>query len=57
MDRLGIDFGEASTWRGLVTLLTLLGWNLAPEHQELVVSAGVSLVGLLGVVFRRPDGG
>lgn len=55
MDRFGIALGEASTWRGLVMLLTLLGVRLEPEHEELVVSAGVSLVGLMGVFFKRGE--
>lgn len=44
---------EASTWRGLVLLLTACGANLSPEQREAVITAGLGIAGLIGVVF--PD--
>ena len=44
---------EASTWRGIVLLLTALGLQVAPEVQEAVISAGVAVAGAIGVFF--PD--
>ena len=43
---------EPSTWRGAVFLLTSLGINIAPELGNAILSAGVALAGLLGVVTK-----
>jgi hypothetical protein len=40
---------EASTWRGMVWLLTALGVTLKPEQIDAITVAGVTLAGLLGV--------
>lgn len=44
---------EASTWRGIVLLLTAVGVPVAPEMQTAIVSAGLGLAGLLGAI--TPD--
>ena len=44
---------EASTWRGLVALLTAVGVVLTPEQTEAVVAAGLAVIGALGVFL--PD--
>ncbi len=44
---------EASTWRGVVLVLTAAGIVLRPELQELIVTAGLGLAGLVGAAF--PD--
>lgn len=44
---------EPSTWRGLVWLLTVLGVKLAPEAWEYIMTAGMALAGLLGVLTRE----
>lgn len=44
---------EASTWRGIVMLLTAAGIPIAPELQDLIISAGLAIVGLIGAV--TPD--
>lgn len=44
---------EASTWRGIILLLTSAGIQIAPEIQSLVISIGVALAGAIGVV--APD--
>ena len=41
---------EPSTWRGFILLLTAIGVPVAPELQEVIVSAGLGLAGLIGVV-------
>ena len=41
---------EPSTWRGLILILTAIGVPIAPGMGEAVVSAGLALAGLLGVV-------
>ncbi len=43
---------EPSTWRGLVLLITAAGVNIAPELANAVVTFGIGLAGLLGVVTK-----
>jgi hypothetical protein len=44
---------EASTWRGIVLMLTVAGYKLSTDWQELVVMTGIGLSGFLGAVL--PD--
>ena len=46
---------EPSTWRGLTDLLTAVGVVLSPEQVNAVVSAGLALMGVLGV-FTKDKG-
>lgn len=41
---------EPSTWRGIVLLLTALGVPMAPAMTDAIVSAGLGLAGLIGVL-------
>ena len=43
---------EASTWRGLVLLATAGGMNLAPDLANAIVTSGIGLAGLLGVITK-----
>lgn len=45
---------EASTWRGLVMLITALGITLSPEQVAAIIAAGTAVVGVIGVFL--PDG-
>jgi hypothetical protein len=42
---------EASTWRGVIALLTAIGVTLSPEQQNAIIAAGLSVIGLVGVFF------
>lgn len=53
IDRIGIALGEASTWRSLVVIITLIGVQLDPEQTEAIVKAGTALFAALGLFFRR----
>lgn len=44
---------EPSTWRGFFLLLTAIGVPVAPQLAEAIVTAGLGVVGLIGVV--APD--
>lgn len=44
---------EASTYRGLMLILTGLGVALRPEVGEAIVACGVAMAGLAGVLL--PD--
>ena len=48
LDRLS----ENSTWRGLILVGTAVGLKVDPEHQEAIVAAGLSLVGVINI-FRK----
>ena len=41
---------EASTWRGIILLLTALGVRLSPDLTEAIITAGIALAGLVGVL-------
>lgn len=43
---------EASTWRGLTALLTAVGVALSPDQVNAIVSAGLALMGVLGVFTK-----
>ena len=44
---------EPSTWRGLILVLTAIGVPIAPAMAEAIVSVGLAVAGLIGVV--TPD--
>lgn len=44
---------EASTYRGLMLILTALGVALRPEVADAIITVGVALAGLAGVLL--PD--
>jgi uncharacterized membrane protein len=44
---------EPSTWRGAVMFLTAIGIPIAPEIADAVITTGLAIVGLIGVV--APD--
>lgn len=44
---------ERSTWLGLISLATGLGAYINPAYVEIIISAGVSIAGLFGIV--SPD--
>lgn len=41
---------EPSTWRGIVLLLTAIGVPIAPGMAEQLVTAGLGVAGLIGVL-------
>ena len=43
---------EPSTWRGFILFLTAVGVPIAPELQTAIVSAGLGIAGLIGVVTK-----
>lgn len=43
---------EASTWRGIIMVLTSLGIGIAPELITPIIAAGTGLAGVVGVVTK-----
>ena len=48
LDRLS----EASTWRGLILVLTSLGLTISPELIVPLIAVGTGLSGLVGVLTK-----
>ena len=44
---------EASTWRGIIMLLTAAGIPIAPALADSIVTIGLALAGLVGML--APD--
>lgn len=45
---------EPSSIRGAIMLLTACGITLRPELQDAIITAGLALAGLFGVVLPDP---
>ena len=43
---------EPSTWRGFILFLTAVGVPVAPELANHIVTAGLGIAGLIGVVTK-----
>lgn len=43
---------EASTWRGIIALLTAAGVTISPEMVDKVVAAGLAVMGIIGMFFK-----
>jgi hypothetical protein len=43
---------EPSTWRGAILFLTAIGVPIAPQLAEAIVTAGLGIAGLLGMLTR-----
>ena len=44
---------EASTWRGIILLLTAAGVPIAPALADSIITVGLAIAGIIGVV--TPD--
>lgn len=45
--------GEASTWRGLIAVITACGIQISPETALQIITIGTGLAGVVGMLF--PD--
>lgn len=43
---------EPSTWRGAILFLTAIGVPIAPELQTAIISVGLGIAGLIGVISK-----
>ena len=43
---------EPSTWRGIISLLTVFGVKIAPDQAEAILTAGVSIYSAINI-FRK----
>ena len=51
-DSVMVRLKQESTWRGIITVATLLGWRLAPDQAEAIITAGATLVGSINI-FKK----
>ena len=47
---------EPSTWRGAVMVATAMGVSISPDKQEAIVTIGLALAGIVGVVTADKKG-
>lgn len=43
---------EPSTWRGIIWIATAFGLALSPDQKEAIATAGMALVGAIGVFTK-----
>lgn len=48
---------EASTWRGIIALLTAAGVTISPEMVDKIVAAGLAVMGIIGMFFKDKASG
>ena len=51
-DHVMVRLKQESTWRGIITVATLLGWHLHPDQADAIITAGASLVGAINILKR-----
>lgn len=51
LDRLS----EASTWRGIISIITALGVKLRPDMTEAIISGGLSAMGIINILRKEKD--
>jgi hypothetical protein len=44
---------EPSTWRGLISLATVLGLRLNPDQAEAILTAGVSVYSAINILRKE----
>ena len=47
---------EPSTWRGLFMIATAVGVAVSPEMETAIITLGMSIVGLIGVLTGEKQG-
>lgn len=48
---------EASTWRGIIGLITAAGVSISPEQIDKIVAAGLAIMGVIGMLFKDGKSG
>lgn len=47
---------EPSTWRGAVMVATAMGVSISPEKQDAIVTIGLAIAGIIGVLSKDKKG-
>ena len=48
---------EASTWRGLIILAGIAGYNMSPELSDQIIALGTGAIGLVEIIRREKENG
>ena len=48
---------EASTWRGIIALLTAAGAVISDDMAKQIIAAGLGVIGFIGILFKDKLGG
>lgn len=48
-------FSYPSTWKGIITALTLAGIKIMPDQAEAITAAGIALVAAIWTFFSDSD--
>lgn len=46
---------HSSSWKGIFSILTAIGVSVVPEFQELVITAGLAVIGLIQFFIDDSD--
>jgi hypothetical protein len=47
---------EASTWRGIIMLITgITGFTVDEQHTQAIIAAGIALVGMIGIFAKDKE--
>jgi len=52
MDYLLDRLKEASTWRGIIAIITAFGVVFSPDQVEAIVATGLAVIGVIGAFFK-----
>lgn len=55
MDKIIEWLSYPSTWKGIISALTIIGVKVAPDQAELIITAGVSVVTMIWSFFSDSD--
>lgn len=55
MDKIFDFLRYPSTWKGIITAMTLAGIEFAPEQAEAITTAGIALVAAIWTFFSDAD--
>lgn len=44
---------EVSTWQGIIAIIAAFGVNLSPEMSTGIITAAVSVIGLVSVIMKE----
>lgn len=47
---------EASTWRGVILILTSFGLQISPEQSAAIISVGLGIAGAIGALMPNKAG-
>lgn len=53
LDWITMKIKEPSTWVGLGSMVTAAGWQISPEHWNVIASVGMGFGGLMATILSE----